>query len=129
MTFPETIILCIHFISLFCVADSENYEFDISVGLGRQFDGVGAISGGGVRSRVDKIDRSWYIPRRRIGRHWSLYTPYSCCHDTTKKNTGTGKLRKCGMRKFATGKVRKSSCGIFRSLPVWNRWKMMKNFV
>src|SRR6218665_408174 len=42
---------------LFCIsfAFSDDYVFDDSVGLGRHFDGVGAISGGGVSVKSRRL--------------------------------------------------------------------------
>jgi hypothetical protein len=36
------------FVGLFCYSGAFEYVLDTRVGLGRRFDGVGAISGGGV---------------------------------------------------------------------------------
>ncbi len=39
------------FLSKYCLCLTSEYIFDYTDGFGRQFDGIGAISGGGVSER------------------------------------------------------------------------------
>jgi len=59
-----------------CVA--QEYVIDDSVGRGRRFDGVGAISGGGVRvSDVNSIKHGWMT-----GVSWALLVYMQNCQPT-----------------------------------------------
>ena len=58
-------ILCVPLLFACCMAE---YAIDDSVGLGRMFDGIGGLSGGGATSKLLPNYFAQILPRKQLKR-------------------------------------------------------------